>query len=213
MGQHRQVVLWAHTSLSCHGPSPLPMDILWNFVPWMVWVYCWFLLNSVNARPACCTSSPIPILYLPWHPMPLCSCSVVRHCWWSPVYWHRDVMEDDSSQVTSIIHIDSIVWGAHLIPVYGELFLPCDFSHFDSLTAFRAYYVNKFIDYHANEIAFWNVKRFCVLHVLLPILGFQLKSYRIDRCLMCLTPLRTLDFNQSLIVNSSQTIRGLLRLI
>jgi len=59
-------------------------------------------------------------------------------------------MEDDSSQVTSIIHIDSIVREAHLIGVYGELFLPHDFSHFDSLTAFQAYYVNKFIDYHAN---------------------------------------------------------------
>lgn len=63
-------------------------------------------------------------------------------------------MEDDGTQTTSIIHVDSIVRGAHLIGVYGELFLPRDFSHFDSLTAFQAYYVNKFIDYHANEIAF-----------------------------------------------------------
>ena len=63
-------------------------------------------------------------------------------------------MEDDGTQVTSIIHVDSIIRGAHLIGVYGEVFLPRDFSHFDSLLAFQAYYVNKFIDYHANEIAF-----------------------------------------------------------
>ena len=63
-------------------------------------------------------------------------------------------MEDDGTQVTSIIHVDTIIRGAHLIGVYGELFLPRDFSHFDSLTAFQACYVNKFIDYHANEIAF-----------------------------------------------------------
>ena len=63
-------------------------------------------------------------------------------------------LEDNGAQVTSIIHVDSIVRGAHLIGVYGELFLPRDFSHFDTLTAFRAYYVNKFIDYHAYEIAF-----------------------------------------------------------
>ena len=63
-------------------------------------------------------------------------------------------MEDDGTQATSIILVNSIVRGAHLIGVYGALFLPRDFRHFDSLTAFRAYYVNKFIDYHANEIAF-----------------------------------------------------------
>ena len=52
------------------------------------------------------------------------------------------------------IHIDSIIRGAHLIGVYGEQFLPHDFSYVDSLRAFQAYYINKFIDYHANEISF-----------------------------------------------------------
>ena len=102
-------------------------------------------------------------------------------------------MEDDGTQVTSIIHVDSIMWGAHLIGVYGKLFLPCDFIHFDSLTAFQAYYVNKFIDYHANKIAFWNA--------LLTIFG-----------VLC-DLLHALDFNRSLIVNSGQTVRGILRLI
>jgi hypothetical protein len=80
-------------------------------------------------------------------------------------------MDNDSTQVTSIIHVDSIVWEAHLIGVYGEMFLPHDFSHFDFLTAFQAYYVNKFIDHHANEIAFWIALLntvFGVLHVLPP---------------------------------------------
>jgi hypothetical protein len=63
-------------------------------------------------------------------------------------------MEDDGTQATSIIRVDSIIRGAHLIGVYGEVFLPRDFNHFDTLIAFQAYYVNKFIDYHANEIAF-----------------------------------------------------------
>ena len=63
-------------------------------------------------------------------------------------------MQDDGARVTSIIHVKSILRGAHLIGVYGEQFLPRDFSHSDSLSAFQAYYVNKFIDYHANEIAF-----------------------------------------------------------
>ena len=66
----------------------------------------------------------------------------------------RPKMENDGTQATSIICVDSIIRGAHLISVYGEVFLPCDFSNFDTLIAFQAYYVNKFIDYHANEIAF-----------------------------------------------------------
>jgi hypothetical protein len=65
-------------------------------------------------------------------------------------------MEDNGTgiQATSIIHVDSIIRGAHLIGVYGDMFLPRDFSHSDSLSAFKTYYVNKFIDYHANEITF-----------------------------------------------------------
>ena len=58
-------------------------------------------------------------------------------------------MEDNGTQVTSIIPVDSILRGVHLIGVYAR-----DFSYSDSLTAFKAYYVNKFIDYHANEVAF-----------------------------------------------------------
>ena len=63
-------------------------------------------------------------------------------------------MKDDSTQVTSIIPVDSILQGAHLMGVYGKQFLPLDFSYSDSLAAFKAYYVNKFIDYHAKEVVF-----------------------------------------------------------
>ena len=38
-----------------------------------------------NVRLACCTSSSIPILYLPWYPLPLCARSMVRHHWWCPM--------------------------------------------------------------------------------------------------------------------------------
>ena len=69
-------------------------------------------------------------------------------------------MEDNGTQASSIIHIYSIVWGAHLIGVYGELFLPHGFSHCNSLITFQAYYVTKFIDYHTNEIVFWNCAQF-----------------------------------------------------
>ena len=54
----------------------------------------------------------------------------------------------------SVLHLDSFLWGAHLIPVYGKERLPVDFDYNYSLDAFDAFYVNKYIDHHANEIAF-----------------------------------------------------------
>jgi hypothetical protein len=58
------------------------------------------------------------------------------------------------NRVTSVIHLDSVVRGAHFIPVFGDEFLPRHFHFSMSLDAFRAYYINKFIDHHSNLIAF-----------------------------------------------------------
>jgi hypothetical protein len=54
----------------------------------------------------------------------------------------------------SVLHLDSFLRGAHLIPKYGMQRLPLDFHFSYSLDAFQAYYVNKYIDHHANEIIF-----------------------------------------------------------
>ena len=54
----------------------------------------------------------------------------------------------------SVLHLDTFYRGAHLIPVYGKEKLPVGFHFSYSLDAFRAFYVNKYIDHHANEIAF-----------------------------------------------------------
>ncbi|KIM64440.1 hypothetical protein SCLCIDRAFT_23455 [Scleroderma citrinum Foug A] len=53
-----------------------------------------------------------------------------------------------------VIHLNCILRGAHLIPVYGHDRLPMDIRHADSLDIFQAYYVNKYIDHHAFEVAF-----------------------------------------------------------
>ena len=55
---------------------------------------------------------------------------------------------------TSIVHLDTILRGAHLIPVFGKGFLPPNFPHNWSLDLFKAFFVNKYADHHANEIAF-----------------------------------------------------------
>ncbi|KAF6758455.1 hypothetical protein DFP72DRAFT_1105211 [Ephemerocybe angulata] len=56
----------------------------------------------------------------------------------------------------TVVHIDTILRAAHLLPMYGSTYplLDSEYDHNDSLDDFEAYFVNKFIDHHANEIAF-----------------------------------------------------------
>ncbi|KAG1855607.1 hypothetical protein F4604DRAFT_1883237 [Suillus subluteus] len=87
-------------------------------------------------------------------------CAIVH--WYSYVHEERDpdtgmyvVMPtttgDDVPDV-SIIHIDCIFRAAHLIPVYGPDFIPKISPH-DSYDMFNSYYVNRYADHHAFEIA------------------------------------------------------------
>ncbi|KAJ7631552.1 hypothetical protein DFH06DRAFT_1438650 [Mycena polygramma] len=57
-------------------------------------------------------------------------------------------------RVMDIIHIDTILRGAHLIGIYGDSLLPHHFKYSDTLDRFKAFYINKYADHHANEIAF-----------------------------------------------------------
>lgn len=56
--------------------------------------------------------------------------------------------------VETVVHVDCIVRGALLIPVYGSEFLPPHVNFSNSLGLFKAYFVNKYADHHAHEIAF-----------------------------------------------------------
>jgi hypothetical protein len=63
-------------------------------------------------------------------------------------------VDNRGERIMDIIHIDSIFRGAHLIPVFGDDFLPRNFKFTASLDIFRAYYTNKYADHHSHEIAF-----------------------------------------------------------
>jgi hypothetical protein len=63
-------------------------------------------------------------------------------------------MDDNHLPVTSVIHVDCIFRAAHLIGVYGQHFLPKTLKFHHSLDVFFLFYVNKYIDHHAFEIAF-----------------------------------------------------------
>ncbi|KAJ7196663.1 hypothetical protein GGX14DRAFT_375923 [Mycena pura] len=53
-----------------------------------------------------------------------------------------------------VVYLDRIFRGAHLVGMAGREFLPIDFTFSDSLDGFKAFYVNKYADHHAHEIAF-----------------------------------------------------------
>ena len=60
----------------------------------------------------------------------------------------------NGERLITVIHLDSVLRAAHLIPVFGRQYLPPHFSHTWSLDVFEAFYVNKYADHHANEICF-----------------------------------------------------------
>jgi hypothetical protein len=59
--------------------------------------------------------------------------------------------QGNGHRMSAIIHLDCVARAAHLLPVYGSTFLPEDLHFSDSLDAFRAYFVNPYIDHHSHE--------------------------------------------------------------
>jgi hypothetical protein len=63
-------------------------------------------------------------------------------------------MLDDGDVHPLIIHLDTIVRASHLIPVFGHQHVSQTLSSTDTLDTFTRFYVNKYIDHHAFEVAF-----------------------------------------------------------
>jgi hypothetical protein len=63
-------------------------------------------------------------------------------------------LDAENEPVLGVIHVDCILRACHLLPVYGPNFVPPWVNFTNVLDSYPAFYVNKFIDHHANEIAF-----------------------------------------------------------
>lgn len=63
---------------------------------------------------------------------------------------------DDGDEVRDItvLHLDTFLRAAHLIPLFSMESLPDELLYCHTLDSFDAFYINKFIDHHAHEIAF-----------------------------------------------------------
>lgn len=62
--------------------------------------------------------------------------------------------DESGDPLVGVIHLDSILRPAHLIGIYGNECVPHDLHYSDSLSAFHSFYVNKYSDYHAFQLAF-----------------------------------------------------------
>ena len=84
--------------------------------------------------------------------------------WYSPVGNSPDenmgmwVIEhsilDGGKLWTAVIHLDTILCLAHLLPIYRDKKAPRGVKYMDLLDIFHNFYVNKFTDHHTFEIAF-----------------------------------------------------------
>ena len=62
--------------------------------------------------------------------------------------------DQQGRRVRNVVALDTILRPAHLIALYGENMVPVNFHFADTLDAFHAYYVNKYIDHHAHTLGF-----------------------------------------------------------
>jgi len=61
----------------------------------------------------------------------------------------------DENPHLAIVHVDSIYRAAHLIPAYKtNQYISRSLTLHDTLDTFKQFYINKFVDHHAFEIAF-----------------------------------------------------------
>jgi hypothetical protein len=60
---------------------------------------------------------------------------------------------EDGSRNLAVIHIKTVFHAAHLIAIYSSEYIPHSLKFYHSLDTFGSFYVNKYADHHAFEIA------------------------------------------------------------
>ena len=71
---------------------------------------------------------------------------------WVTGLWVVELEKIAGQKPVQVIHLETIVRGSHLLPEFGDGFHSEDFSFVDALDAFRTFYVNQHIDYHAHQL-------------------------------------------------------------
>ncbi|KAJ7642525.1 hypothetical protein B0H17DRAFT_960110 [Mycena rosella] len=63
-------------------------------------------------------------------------------------------LDEEGEREMSIIHLDTVLRAAHLVPIHGDDPVPRYFKYTRSLDLFAVFYINKYADHHSHEIAF-----------------------------------------------------------
>lgn len=66
----------------------------------------------------------------------------------------REYTTGHRQHVATVVHLDSVVRGVHLIPVYRKQQISRRHTYSTTLNNFKQFYVNKYIDYHAFETVY-----------------------------------------------------------
>jgi len=66
--------------------------------------------------------------------------------------WEVELERVGGRSPVEVIHLDSIVRGAHLIPIYGQFVVPPRSKYFDTLDSYQSFFVNHFVDHHSREL-------------------------------------------------------------
>jgi hypothetical protein len=60
-------------------------------------------------------------------------------------------LDEENRRVLDLVPVESIVCACHLMPQFGDEFLPSSFEFSRSLSVFRGFYLNHYADFHARE--------------------------------------------------------------
>ena len=93
-------------------------------------------------------------------------------------------------QISQIIHIDTVIWCAHLIGAYRANPVGTRLMFSASLYEFHTYYVNKYADHHSFEVAVWYplpYQCFCFLNLYYLIYLRQLGTINDDWILITIS--------------------------
>ena len=71
----------------------------------------------------------------------------------------------DKSENLTVIHIDTIVRGAHLLPIFGHQPIPPSVSFYNSLDVYRGFYVNGFADHQHLSLYHKSHHNYILVHV------------------------------------------------
>ncbi len=66
--------------------------------------------------------------------------------------WEVELEHVDGCSPVEVIHLDSIVHGAHLLLIYGQSVVPPHFKYSETLDSYQSFFVNHFVDHHAHEL-------------------------------------------------------------